>query len=64
MGARRASLVEFRPIEGHNSRVVITVIDVTGHRRAEKVRERLRKAQVDLAHVAGASFYFTLPTRH
>jgi hypothetical protein len=50
--------------EGHNSRVVITVIDVTGHRQAEKERERLRKAQVDLAHVAGASFYFTLPTRH
>jgi hypothetical protein len=53
MGARRASLVEFRPIEGRNSRAVITVIEVTGRRRVEKERERLREAQVDLAHVAG-----------
>jgi hypothetical protein len=53
MGARRASLVEFRPIGCQNSRAVITVIDVTGRRRAEKERERLHEAQVDLAHVAG-----------
>jgi hypothetical protein len=53
MGARPASLVEFRPIEGQNSRAVITVIDVTGRKRAEEERERLREAQVDLAHVAG-----------
>jgi hypothetical protein len=51
MGTRRASLVEFRPIEGQNSRAVITVIDVTGRKRAEEERERLPEAQVDLAHV-------------